>query len=395
MCQVISDAINANPGPRRRQLLKMMGAGVVGAVGAGILESAAPDLAEAARPRHRSHARTRLVLLGTSGGPTYFGHGRFGISSAVVYKKRVYLVDLGLGAFQRLARAGLGGHAGLNTSLTHVRGLFFTHLHSDHTVDWPALYATGTANNVGRTGGPIQVFGPGRRDTPTALFPPNRPAPAVVNPSDPYPGISAMTTNLRAVFAQDFNDRIRSSGFVDSDKLFETHDIDLGGIWSVGPDGIPPRLTSPIHVWTDGDVRITATLVDHRPTAPAFAYRFETPDGSIVFSGDTCVSENLIDLAHRADYLVHEVIDPDFIDQLTAALPAAQAGPVREHLLVAHTTIKQVGRDVAQPAKAKNLVLTHLVPGNNPTAKWRRAQHGYDGNLIVGEDLMELPLRRR
>ncbi len=60
-------------------------------------------------------------------------------------------------------------------------------------------------------------------------------------------------------------------------------------------------------------MKITATLVDHHPKAPAFAYRFDTPDGSIVVSGDTTVNPNLIDLAHNADYLVHEVIDPGLI----------------------------------------------------------------------------------
>jgi ribonuclease BN (tRNA processing enzyme) len=204
-----------------------------------------------------------------------------------------------------------------------------------------------------------------------------------------------MTNHLQAVFAQDFNDRIRSSGFNNPNVLFQTHDIDLSGVWTVDPAGVPPRLNAPLPVWTDGDVTVTATLVDHRPTAPAFAYRFDTPDGSIVISGDTCVSQNLIDLAHHADYLVHEVIDPLFIDQLVAALPPEQAVPVKEHLLVAHTTIEQVGRDVAQPAGVKNLVLSHLVPGNNPVSRWHRAQRGYDGNLIVGEDFMELAVRRR
>jgi ribonuclease BN (tRNA processing enzyme) len=396
MCQLITDAVNANPAPQRRQLLKMMGLGVAAAAGATAL---GPAVSAAAGPassaRGRSRERTRLVLLGTAGGPAHLGGNRFGISTAVTYKNNVYVVDLGLGSFQRLVHSGLGPQTGLGDSLTNVRGMFFTHLHSDHTVDWPALYATGTANNVGRSGPPIQVFGPGARDTQTALFPPNKPEPALVAPEDPYPGITSMTGHLQAAFAQDFNDRIRSSGFVDPAALFETHDIDLGGIWTVDPAGVPPRLRAPIPVWQDGDVSVTATLVDHRPTAPAFAYRFDTPDGSIVISGDTCVSQNLIDLAHQADYLVHEVIDPRFIDQLVAALPPEQAAAVKEHLLVAHTTIAQVGRDVAQPAGVKNLVLTHLVPGNNPVSRWRHAQRGFAGKLIVGEDLMELPVRRR
>ena len=146
-------------------------------------------------------------------------------------------------------------------------------------------------------------------------------------------------------------------------------------------------------MWKDGDVTVTATLVDHHPTAPAFGFRFDTPDGSITISGDTTVSQNLIDLARDTDYLVHEVIDPAFADRLAATLPPEQATALKTHLLGAHTTIEQVGRDVAEQAGAKNLVLTHQVPGNNPKSVWQAARTGYSGRLIVGEDLMELSAR--
>ncbi len=142
-------------------------------------------------------------------------------------------------------------------------------------------------------------------------------------------------------------------------------------------------------------MKITATLVDHHPTAPAFAYRFDTPDGSIVVSGDTTVNPNLIDLAHNADYLVHEVIDPQFVDQLIATLPPEQQAPTREHLLGSHTTIEQVGRDVAQVDGVKNLVLSHQVPGNNSNSRWRLAQKGYTGNLIIGNDLAQFGVGKR
>lgn len=58
----------------------------------------------------------------------------------------------------------------------------------------------------------------------------------------------------------------------------------------------------------DNGVTVTATLVNHAPVFPAFAYRFDPPDGSIVFSGDTSPSENLVRLARDADILVHEVL---------------------------------------------------------------------------------------
>ncbi|MCP2256245.1 Ribonuclease BN, tRNA processing enzyme [Prauserella aidingensis] len=309
------------------------------------------------------------------------------------YKNRVYLVDLGMGAFQRLAASGLRDNSEPNGALNKVRGIFFTHLHSDHTVDWPTLYATGSVNVTDPGREPIEVFGPGRRDSATRVYPPSRPTPALVNPSDPYPGIAAMTGYLRQGFAQDFNDRIRDTDFAGPDVIFRAHDIDISDLWRVDPAGKPPHLDKPIEVWQDGEVTVTATLVDHHPTAPAFGFRFDTPDGAIVISGDTTVSENLIDLAQGADYLVHEVIDAQWVDEIVSALPPEAAEPVRTHLLEAHTTIEQVGRDVAEPAGVKNLVLSHLVPGNSPDKSWRRAQRGFSGRLIIGSDLMSIAVR--
>jgi ribonuclease BN (tRNA processing enzyme) len=92
---------------------------------------------------------------------------------------------------------------------------------------------------------------------------------------------------------------------------------------------------------------------------PAFAYRFDTADRSIVISGDTTRSENLIKLAAGADVLVHEVMYLPGIDKLVAS-------PRREALarLSAATSAGDVGR-VATAARVKKLVLSHYVPSND------------------------------
>jgi ribonuclease BN (tRNA processing enzyme) len=92
---------------------------------------------------------------------------------------------------------------------------------------------------------------------------------------------------------------------------------------------------------------------------------------------------------------VHEVIDPVFVDQLVATVPPAAQGPLRDHLLSSHTSIERVGRDVAEPAGVKHLVLNHLIPATNPERRWRAAQRGFSGRLTVGADLMELGLGPR
>ncbi|MGY6653692.1 MBL fold metallo-hydrolase [Amycolatopsis sp. TRM77291] len=367
-----------------------MGATAAGSLAAGTgIANAAPERTDVGSRA----SRTRLVLLGTAGGPTVLDHRRSGTSTAIVYQDRVYVVDLGMGAYQRLAQAGLPPGIDAGNMLGNVRGLFFTHLHSDHVTDWPAMYSTGMSNSIGRTAPPIEVWGPGNRNTLPRVFPPGRPQPPVVNPADPTPGLVGMTGYLRQAFATDLNDRARDSALAGPDGLFRLHDVELTGIWTPDPEGRPPRLPTPIHIWQDGDVKITATLVDHHPTAPAFAYRFDTPDGSIVVSGDTTVSENLIDLARDVDYLVHEVIDVQFVERLFSVLPPETANALREHMLSSHTTIEQVGAQVAEPAGAKTLVLSHLVPANNPVPRWRLAQRGYSGRLIVGTDLQSLNVR--
>jgi len=379
------------PAANRREFLKVLG---TTAAAAGLVAATAgPAWAGNGSSGGRHRGRTRLVLLGTAGGPTVQDGRQAGISTAIVYGDRVYLVDLGIGSLLQLRRwqtSAAGATA--PSALSGVRGIFFTHMHSDHLADWPATWVTGPSNALGRSGPPIEVFGPGERGTLPRVNPPGRAEPAVVAPERPVPGIRGTTESLTRTWANDLNDRIRDSAFAHPDLLFHVQDIDLTGIWTPDPAGVPPRLSASIPVWQDGDVRVTATLVDHHPTAPAFAYRFDTPDGSITVSGDTTVSANLIDLARGTDHLVHEVIDPAFADRLAATLPPQQGAALKAHLLEAHTTIEQVGRDVAQPAGAKNLVLTHLVPSNTPKSRWQAARKGYSGKLIVGEDLTEISL---
>ncbi|MCC5348697.1 MBL fold metallo-hydrolase, partial [Staphylococcus aureus] len=64
----------------------------------------------------------------------------------------------------------------------------------------------------------------------------------------------------------------------------------------------------PVVFYEDDRVKVSATLVQHAPVFPSFAFRFDTEDGSVVFSGDTGPSENLVRMARGADVLVHEVI---------------------------------------------------------------------------------------
>ena len=381
-------------GLSRRNVLRLAG---VTAAAVPVVALTNPTGAAAAQSTadRSSSASTKIVFLGTAGGPVLtISGGRRGISTAIVYRDRVYIVDLGHGSFDQIAAAGLTGQ---QSALQNIRGVLFTHLHSDHITEWPALYMTATANIGGaQLPEPIRVFGPGNRQTLPRVFPPSRPAPPLIEPDDPTPGTVAMTAYLRQAFAQDFNDRLRDNNAPNPDSVFSIHEIDINPYWQVDPAGVPPVLPAGtrIPVWVDGEVTITATLVDHHPTAPAFAYRFDTPDGSVVVSGDTAPSANLIDLAQNVDYLVHEAIDEHWVDTFVAGFPPALQGPVKAHLLGAHTSLAQVGQ-VAEQAHARNLVLTHLIPGDIDRAHFQQVRRAFSGRLVIAEDLMELGVQSR
>jgi hypothetical protein len=214
MCDVLARAMSELPESSRRSLFRA--AGVVGlgaavsSVGALGPRPAAAVPGAGGGSRHSRH-RTRLVLLGTAGGPVAWGSGRSGIGTAVAYEDRVYVVDLGLGAFQRLGESGLVPPGTTNSALSNVRAIFLTHMHSDHLADWPAVFVSAPANTAGRTFPAIKVYGPGDRGVLPRVFPPGRPAPPVVNPDNPTPGIAGMTRYRRQAFANDLNDRSRDN----------------------------------------------------------------------------------------------------------------------------------------------------------------------------------------
>jgi hypothetical protein len=90
----------------------------------------------------------------------------------------------------------------------------------------------------------------------------------------------------------------------------------------------------------DDHVRVTSALVDHPPVVPAFGYRFDAPDRSIVISGDTAPSESVVKLARGADVLVHSVMYPAAIDRLVSRVPNAAA---LKASILAHQTSSRTG----------------------------------------------------
>ena len=369
----------------RRGLLGLGAASIAAATGAVLV----PDKAAAAVPQpllaHRHSSR--VVLLGVAGGPPP-EIDRAGISSALVIGDRVYVIDCGRGAVTQYAQARL--------AFTKLSGIFVTHLHADHVInfyDFVALPGFGVNDSndgiLPPTGGasPVPVFGPGRAG---GLPPADDPTLPTINPDNPTPGIRDLYESQLSAFAYSTNLFMRRAGIPDPRTLFDVRDIEhpagLGADWT----NRSPEM-EPFVIFDDGFVRVSAILVPHGPCYPSYAFRFDSGEGSVVFSGDTAYSDNVIKLAQDCDVLVHEVIDIDFYATFLGVDPA-----LLDHLSRSHTDVTRLG-PLAELAGAKRLVLNHLVPADPrlmSDGQWRRkARRGYSGRVFVGDDLMSIPLR--
>jgi ribonuclease BN (tRNA processing enzyme) len=279
--------------------------------------------------------KTRLILLGTGGGPRP-RKSNSQPAQVILVNDTAYVVDCGNGVARQLALAGV--------PLPRLRHVFITHHHSDHNADYGNLiWLAWTAGLQTR----VDTWGP--------------------------PPLVRMTRLFFEMNASDIKTRIADEGRPPLVPLVHPHELTKGGL-----------------VIQDENVKVTAALVHHPPVVPSFGYRFDARDRSIVISGDTAPSDNLIKLAEGADVLVHEALHAPGVDRLVAGVPNATR--LKESILSHHTTAEDAGR-VAQAAGVKTLVLSHFVPAEDPAVTdqmWiDAARTHFKGTVIVGKDLME------
>jgi ribonuclease BN (tRNA processing enzyme) len=316
-----------------------------------------------------------VTLLGTNGGPPPLA-ARFGTSSVLVVNGRSYVIDCGRGAVSQYVRAGL--------TLPSLAGIFLTHLHSDHTADYFSFPLLGA--NGGTLTQPFDVYGPGPAGESSLV--PSAPG--------PLPGTAALTGLANQAFAASSSFFITEHIAVDPASLVNVHEVMPPASAGASLSNPAPAM-APFTVMENSDVKVTAILVPHGAVYPAYAYRFDTDYGSVVFSGDTTHTPNIPALAHHADLLVHEVVDlAAFAGQ---GLPPA----LLAHLAAVHTDVTLLG-GIAAASEVNALVATHLGPGDPALLSdqgWRKAlrdsarQADFRGPVILGMDLMQLPVRRR
>jgi ribonuclease Z len=251
---------------------------------------------------------------------------RFGPSILVEAGQEKLLFDCGRGALQRLYQL----------KIEQVDGLFLTHLHSDHIVGIPDLWLTSWV--MGRSV-PLRIWGPA--------------------------GTQLMMSYLQQAYSFDIHMRR------DVDQNLPPHGVEID--------------VQDIHqgvVYQHGDVKVTAFEVDHGQVKPAFGYRIDYAGHSVVLSGDTRYSENLIRFAQGTDVLIHEVLDPEAYRNLANSYTPAQRAQVLAH----HTTPDEAGKVFTKVAP-KLAVYSHIVPPDVPDLV-PHTRKTYAGPLEVGEDLM-------
>lgn len=301
---------------------------------------------------NQSRQGFRVHTLGTGGGPIVSA-SRAGTSTLIEVDGVGYLVDCGMGSIRNYRNA---------STWAALRAVFLTHHHSDHLYDLGSYLVTGWEVPGESFSRVIDVHGPA---APERIPAPDHTRAAefekLVGNRRPVGTEQIVDALLDTVFGSDICIRMADEGRSDPRHWVRAHDIVL-------PPGIGDPVTDrhpvmdPVVVHRDERVTVSTTLVDHRLCYPAHAYRFDTRYGSVVISGDTAPSRNLIALAENADLLLHEVID---LDAMLASLPPGPTrGGIEEHLRESHTPHDLVGQ-VAADAGVAALVLHHIVP-NTP-----------------------------
>jgi ribonuclease BN (tRNA processing enzyme) len=287
------------------------------------------EFSQNVEPPSPVESKTRVVLLGT--GTPNADPDRSGPSVAIVVNDTPYIIDFGPGVVRRAAAAHKKGVSGL--AVSKLKTAFVTHLHSDHTAGFADLIFTPW---VLERKEPLEVYGP--------------------------KGIRRMAEHISKAYEADIE--IRLNGLEPSNKTGHR---------------VIAREIKPGVVYKDSNVTVRAFSVNHGSWKEAYGYRFETPDRTIVISGDCTPSPSIIENCDGCDVLIHEVY--------------SQAGFARRppewqrYHSNFHTSTRELA-EIAVKARPGLLVLYHqLYWGATDDDLVNEIKQRYGGKVVSGRDL--------
>lgn len=296
-------------------------------------------------------AKSRLIVLGTRAGPIP-SKDRAQTSNVLIVNGTNYLIDAGDGVARRLTQAGV--------NFRQIGKVFITHDHDDHTAGLGTLLSYEwdfQRHNA------VDVYGP--------------------------PGTAALVKGAIQYFTVNAEIRWAEGRRTPLTDVFVGHDVQPG------------------LVYQDKNIKVIAVENTHFHIPEgtpyfgkykSYSYRFETPDRTILVTGDTGPSEAVTKLAAGADILLSEITSAEDVKQVMIkngiwqGLTSEQQVAFMKHLTDEHLTPGEVGKMAAQ-AKVKKVVLTHLSVTVNENDDYQRlipeVKKAFPGEVVVAKDLMQ------
>ena len=269
---------------------------------------------------------------------------RFGSSYVADVEGDLIMVDCGPAATHKLVKAGLWP--------TNIDYLFFTHHHFDHDVDYPCFLLCRWDQSTGREN-LLQVYGPTMTERLTESL-----------------------IGEEGAFAHDWKARV---GHPLSQRVY----VNRGGVLPRKPPEVLSKDVGPGKVYSGKSWEVTAAAAEHvQPYLDSLAYRLDTPDGSIVFTGDTQPCQSVVDLARDADVMLCMCWDDQGVmdGNGEGAYQCGTTGAAK----------------MAQEAGVKKLVLVHVGPNLSDSGVMDKAigdiKRIYGGQLVFSEELMSFDL---
>ena len=267
---------------------------------------------------------------------------RFGSSYVFQFNKNQLMIDCGPAATQKLVNAGFWP--------TEIDYLFITHHHFDHDADLPCFLLCRWDQSIGKENR-LQIYGPTLTEK-----------------------ITEGIIGEDGLFAHDWKARVNH-------PLSQRIHVNRGGKLPRKPPIVFSKDIGPGEVIEKDDFKVTTALAEHvQPYLDSLAYRIDTKEGSVVFTGDTQPCDSVIELSKGADALVCMCWDDQEVMDSTGETQG-QCGTVG-------------AAEMAQKSGVRKLILSHVGPNLSQESVTEKAISDvgavFDGEVVVAKELMQI-----
>ncbi len=267
---------------------------------------------------------------------------RFGSSYVFQFNKNQLMIDCGPAATQKLVNAGFWP--------TEIDYLFITHHHFDHDADLPCFLLCRWDQSIGKENR-LQIYGPTLTEK-----------------------ITEGIIGEDGLFAHDWKARVNH-------PLSQRIHVNRGGKLPRKPPIVFSKDIGPGEVIEKDDFKVTTALAEHvQPYLDSLAYRIDTKEGSVVFTGDTQPCDSVIELSKGADALVCMCWDDQEVMDSTGEMQG-QCGTVG-------------AAEMAQKSGVRKLILSHVGPNLSQESVTEKAISDvgavFDGEVVVAKELMQI-----